>query len=1002
MNNRSNRAFLTLLATSVSIAITANGQAVAQDAPSPSTPALDALQYRNVGPTRGGRATAVCGVVQEPGTFYMGATGGGVWKTTDFGNRWRNVSDGFFATPSIGAIRVASTDPALVWVGTGTDGLRSNIIPGRGVYRSQDAGKTWQMMGLENAGQIGAVEIDPTNHDIVYVAAIGNAFAPNEDRGVYKTTDAGASWQRVFHVSPTCGAVDIELHPANPQIVYASMWEAERKPWTIKSGGTEGGVWRSQDGGASWSQLGGGLPTGIVGKSDLAVSFAEPDRIWVLMEAKEKPGLYRSDDRGETFAFISNQRGLLDRPFYYCNIDCDPTDADHLFVCATGFHESTDGGKRWRRRFTPHGDNHEIWIHPENPELMVQCNDGGANVTTDGGSTWSRQDNQPTAELYQIAVDDRFPYWLYAGQQDNSTIRVPSRPPHPAPGGTTSFWESVGGCETGPAVPKPGNPNIVYANCKGRFGVYDHRTGQERQYYVGAESLYGHNPKDLQFRFQRVAPITVSPHDPNRVYHGSQFLHVTEDGGVNWRTMSPDLTAFEADKQVNSGYPITRDITGEEYYSTLYEIAESPVQAGVLWTGANDGPIHVSRDGGRTWQDVTPATAAGGRVQTIEPSWQNPATAYACVLRFQLGDATPHVYRTDDFGANWQRLDNGLPANCPTRVVREDPQDPNVLFLGTEWGMFVSLDRGDSWQSFQQNLPIVPVTDLLVHHDDLVVSTMGRSFWILDDVSAVRALRTAERAQPTLLAPRTAVRTRLRGAGAQIHYALPADVDELRLEIRLASEPDSKPLRTIAARKRSDRQGQGGRAQGNRDQGMRAPFQRGGGRRGLAAEAGLHRYTWDMRRSGLSGTSRGPMVMPGTYELRLVHAGGQSSQTLEVELDPRLAATGVRVADLQAQAEMILRVQELRQRADELTRRIRRLSRAQMMESRATRLEAIRSQLVNANETYPRQMLASQIRYLGSMLDRADQRPGQDTYRRYEQLDKALTKCEQQLAAFEK
>ncbi|MCA8976563.1 MAG: hypothetical protein KDC98_17715, partial [Planctomycetes bacterium] len=606
----------------------ASSSLVAQDQPS-----FDALRYRCIGPTRGGRVTAVCGVAQLPGTFYMGATGGGVWKTEDAGSSWRNVSDGFFLSPSIGAIRTAFADPELVWVGTGSDALRSNVIPGRGVYRSTDAGRTWRCMGLESAGQIGAIEINPIDSDVVFVAAIGDAFAPNDERGVYRTVDGGATWRRVLQVSPTCGAVDLEFHPADPEVVYASMWETERKPWTIKSGGLQGGVWRTADGGESWVRLAGGLPSGIVGKSDLAVSRAEPDRLWVLIEAADRPGLYRSDDRGETFVFVSAQRGLLDRPFYYCNLDCDPSDADHLFASATSYQESTDGGASWRRRPTPHGDNHGVWIHPEDPKVMIQCNDGGANVTIDGGQTWSTQGNQPTAELYQVAVDDRIPYRVYAGQQDNSTIRVPSN----GTGGPDS-WQAVGGCETGPAVPKPGDADIVYAACKGRFGVYNDRTGQEQQYYVGAANLYGHDPKELRYRFQRVAPITVSPFDADTVYHGSQFVHRTTDGGITWQQISPDLTAFEADKQVISGSPITRDVTGEEYYSTLYEIAESPVQRGVIWAGANDGPIHVTRDGGATWQNVTPRMPAGGRVQTIEPSSHAAGTAYACVLRYQLGD----------------------------------------------------------------------------------------------------------------------------------------------------------------------------------------------------------------------------------------------------------------------------------------------------------------------------------------------------------------------------
>ncbi len=961
-------------------------------------PGFDELRYRCIGPTRGGRVTAVAGVEQIRGTYYMGATGGGVWKTENFGHTWRNVSDGFFSTPSIGAIRVALSDPDLVWVGTGSDGLRSNVIPGRGIYKSADAGKTWEFMGLEATCHIGAVEIHPTEPDIVFVAAIGNAFKANEERGVYRTKDGGKTWDRVFAISDTCGCADVEFHPADPNTIYASMWEAERKPWTIVSGGEQGGVWRSRDGGDTWQKLEGGLPTGVVGKSDLAVSRAEPDRLWVLMEAADKPGVYRSDDAGATFEHVSDNRSLLLRPFYYCNIDCDPSDADHLFVAATGYSESTDGGKKWRRRFTPHGDNHEVWIDPNDPKVMVQCNDGGANVTIDGGATWSTQHNQPTAELYQVAVDDRFPYWVYAGQQDNSTIRVPSNPPGPATGGATAFWESVGGCETGPVVPKPGDPDIVYANCKGRFGVYNHRTGQERQYYVGASNLYGHNPRDLKFRFQRVAPITVSPHDPNVVYHGSQYLHRTTDGGENWATISPDLTAFEADKQVISGSPITRDITGEEYYSTLYEIAESAVKPGLIWTGANDGPIHVTEDGGTTWRNVTPDMPSGGRVQTIEPSAHDASTAYACVLRYQLGDPSPHVYKTTNLGKTWTRIHDGLPENCPVRVLREDPLDENVLFLGTEWGMYVSLDAGGSWLPFQQNLPVTPVTDIVVHRDDLVLSTMGRSFWVLDDISAVRGLRRAAEGAVALLAPRTAIRTRMRGrggdrapsyggTGAIVHYVLPAAAEDLRLEIYSLAGNEPELVQKIEGRRSQPRT--------ERDQGMRGPFrrQRGGG--GLDASAGLHRYTWNLRGNGVRGT--GPLVLPGEYELRLVHAGGEARQLLTVELDPRVKAAGITNADLQAQADLILRVQRARQRADAVVSKARQIIKEPTDEVTHSRVDRVLERLVDERVTYPQPMVVSQLRYLSSMIDRADQRPGRDAFERLAELEAAIEACEKEL-----
>ena len=519
-------------------------QSAAADGNTVFDPALfEGMRYRNIGPSRGGRVTAVTGVASQPATFYMGSTGGGVWKTTDYGRNWVNISDGFFATGSIGAMDVAESDPSVIYVGTGSDGIRSNVITGRGVYRSGDAGKTWSFVGLRNVGQIGAVIIHPENADVVYVAAMGSAFAPTADRGVYRSTDGGSTWEHVLFLSDSTGAVDLEFAPDNPNEIYASLWRGERKPWTIISGAHEGGVYKSHDAGDSWTQLTNGLPQGLRGKSDLAVSRADADRVYVLMEAPAPDdGLYRSDDRGLTWRQVTSYNPILNRPFYYTNVDADPTNADVVYVNNERFYKSVDGGENFERIRTPHGDNHDMWINPTNPDVFVQSNDGGANVTLDGVRTWSTQHNQPTAELYQVAIDDRFPYWVYAGQQDNSTIMVPSLPPLSRPGGPTAYWRAIGGCETGPAIPKPGDPNIVYSNCKGRFGRYNQMTGQEKQYYVGMGNMYGHNTADLEYRFQRVSPIHVSPHDPGIVYHASQYLHRTTDEGVTWETISPDLT----------------------------------------------------------------------------------------------------------------------------------------------------------------------------------------------------------------------------------------------------------------------------------------------------------------------------------------------------------------------------------------------------------------------------------------------------------------------------
>jgi photosystem II stability/assembly factor-like uncharacterized protein len=586
------------------------------------------LQYRSIGPSRGGRVTAVTGVASQPSTFYMGTVGGGVWKTADNGHNWIPITDGYFATGSIGAMDVADSDPNIIYVGTGSDGIRSNVITGLGVYKSTDAGSTWSFVGLRDIGQVGAVIIHPEDPDIVYVAAMGNAFGPSPERGVYRSWNGGATWNHVLFVSDSTGAVDLEFAPDNPNEIYVSMWRGERKPWTIISGAYEGGVYKSDDGGETWTHLTNGLPQGLRGKSDLAVSAADPDRVYVIMEAPEPDdGLYRSDDRGRTWRQVTSYNPILNRPFYYTNLDADPTNADIVYVNNEGFYKSTDGGANFSRERTPHGDNHDMWINPIDPNIFVQSNDGGANVTLDGGNTWSTQHNQPTAELYQVGIDDQFPYWVYAGQQDNSTIMVPSLPPYSVAGGPSGYWRAIGGCETGPAVPKPGNHNIVYSNCKGRFGRYNKITGQEKQYYVGMANIYGHHSDNLEYRFQRVSPIHVSPHDADVVYHASQYLHRTTDEGVTWETISPDLTARTPETQVASGGPITRDITGEEYYSTLYAVQESYIEPGVIWVGANDGPIHVTRDGGANWTNVTPPDLPpGGRARRTWPCCATSST----------------------------------------------------------------------------------------------------------------------------------------------------------------------------------------------------------------------------------------------------------------------------------------------------------------------------------------------------------------------------------------
>ena len=973
------------------------------------------MSYRNVGPSRGGRVTAVAGHADHPFTFYMGAVGGGVWKTEDYGTTWRPIADGILETGSIGSIRVARSNSDIVYVGTGSDGIRSNVIVGRGAYRSDDAGATWRKIGLEQMGQLGAIEIHPENPDVAYAAALGNPWAKSMDRGVYRTRDGGRNWEQVLFMSDSVGAIDLEINTVNPNEIYAAMWRGQRQPWTIISGmeasGGENGIWKSTDGGDTWRILTPGLPTGLIGKIDLAVTADAPNRVYALVETTDPDeGLYRSEDFGESWTLVSNERGIMNRPFYYTNVDVDPTDASRVYVNNERMYASLDGGFSFERVSTPHGDNHDMWINPDNPNIWIQSNDGGANVTLDGGVTWSTQHNQSTAELYQVDVDDRFPYWLYAGQQDNSTIMVPSDPPEDgSAGGHTGNWKSIGGCETGPAVPKPGDPDIVYSNCKGRFGRYSQNTGQEKQYYVGFVNLYGVNPADLPFRFQRVVPIEVSPHDANVVYHGSQYVHKTSDEGVTWQRISPDLTAFRPERQVVSGEPITRDITGEEHYSVLYAVEESPVQAGVIWSGSNDGLVQVTRDGGETWTDVTPPDMAPeGRIQTIDPSPHSAGKAYFAAYRTLLGDFTPFIYKTENFGESWTLLttgDNGIPSDFPTRAIREDPVRPGLLYAGTEFGMFVSLDDGESWEPFRFNMPVTPITDIKLHQGDLILSTMGRGFWIMDDLAPLRQLGDAIAAGgPHLFQPSDAYRRRGGGRGgggapdqpqysprgAMIDYMLTVEASSLQLEILDAT---GEVLRTFESG------GDGPRTETAQE--MRGPFQRTAGQARLGNGLGVHRFVWDLSVPGPTGSrGGGPTVVPGTYQARLTVDGQTHTRSFELLIDPRVAADGVTQADLQAQFELGL---EIMAAIEDASGTIERLEGAMARVAEGSgvedQLKEIKAALVTDGtiSSYPQPMLADQLSYLYGNTQRADQKPAVDMYGRLEVLVTELEQHKQRL-----
>jgi len=953
---------------------------------------FNGLRYRLVGPSRGGRVTTVTGVPSQPKTFYMGVASGGLFRTTDSGATWVAITDGKIPLGSTGCVAVSDSDPNVIYLGTGSDGVRSNVSTGRGMYKSVDAGQTWRFLGLYNAGQIGSVRIHPANPDIVWVSVVGDAFKPNPERGVFKTTDGGGTWRRVLFISDSVGAMDVELQPGNPSVVYAWMSRLERKPWTIISGSREGGFYKSADGGEHFSKMTTGLPAELIGKANLAVTPANPNRIYALIEALPGGGLYRSDDAGQTWAQVNSQGSLIQRPFYYTTLGADPTNADILYAGAEGFFKSVDAGKTFTNFRTPHGDNHDIWINPNDGRLIIQSNDGGANVSIDGGRTWSSQMNQPTAEIYGVWVDNQFPYKLYGAQQDNTTLIISSQ----ADPASQTDWRPGPGCETGPIMPHPKNPDIVYGSCKGQYGVMNLTTGQQKNYWIGAQSLYGNPASDLVLRFQRVSPMATSPHDPDVLYYGSQYLHRTRDKGVTWEKISPDLTAKPECCQGVSGEPITRDVTGEEFYSTLYAIAESPLEKGVIWTGANDGPVHVTRDNGKTWSNVTPKDLPpGGRVQYIEPSPRRKGSAYFAAYRWLLGDYEPYIYRTDDYGRTWKRLTdgkNGIPTDWPTRVVREDPDREGLLYAGTEFGMFISFDNGGHWQSFQLNLPNVPITDIKVHRKDLVVSTQGRAFWILDNISSLHQLTPqVTPSEVHLFKPRAGYRTRVNPniLGPMIEYYLPAvPSGPVTIEIldgagkAVNSYNSDAPVATGSGR------GGGGESQPE-DPDAPASGRRSGPPPRATKIAGLNRFVWDVRNQA------GVTMPPGRYQARLKLEAVTLTEGFDVLIDPRVADDGVTVADLLEQFQHNVRMRELVNDANQIAARVRdaqaRLRNGSGTDAdTANRLSTIAAKLFTPQVRYSKPGLQAHITYLAGMTANIDQKIGRDAIERYEVLRKEL------------
>ena len=884
-------------------------------------PALyEGLEFRMVGPYRGGRSTAVAGIPGNEVSYLMGTTGGGVWKTTDNGQHWENISDDFLEVASIGAIDVALSDPSTIYVGTGSACIRGNTSTGRGMYKSLDGGKTWTFSGLKEAGQIGDVVIHPSDARLVYVAALGHPFGKNEERGVYRSKDGGDTWEQVLGLSDSTGAVSLSMNPSNPREIYAGMWRGERKPWTLISGSNEAGVYKTMDGGDNWEKLGGGLPSGMVGKVGMSVSPANPDRVWAIVEAEPEGGVYRSDDAGKTWKRLNSENKLRQRAWYYTHIVADPQDEHTVYALNTRLYRSVDGGKTFELIEVPHGDVHDLWINPDAPQRMVVANDGGAQVSVNAGDSWSTMYNQPTAELYGVVVDNGFPYRLYGAQQDNTTISVPAW--------TSSnslyakeHWHSIGGCETGPIALHPDHPDIVYAGCYG--GVmdrFDKNRGQIRNVMLYPQLQLGEAGKNLKHRFQWVSPMAVSPHDPNTIYHGSQMVNRSRDGGMTWETISGDLTTNNSAHQDYSGGPINHDITGVEIYNTLFAITPSPHEANVIWVGSDDGRIHITQDEGESWRDITPGNMpALGTVNYIEASPHDAGTAYVAVQRYRMDDFAPYIFRTRNYGRSWDLLtndDNGFPVDYPVRVVREDPDRKGLLYAGTEFGLFVSFDDGAHWQSMQLNLPVTPITDLRVAHQDLILSTQGRSFWVLDDITPLHQItERVSNAEGHLFKPRDAYRVNDRGSsgeftpkarphGALINYhltdSMEVNVDILDSDGQIVTQFSSDSTKA-------------------KEHGIAK----------IDAKAGGSRIVWDLTYPGpdvvegavIWGYTGGVKAPPGEYQVRLNAGNVSQTQSFQVLKDPRLE--DVTQEDFVAQYELAVQVRDTLNQIQSALRRIK-------------------------------------------------------------------------------
>jgi photosystem II stability/assembly factor-like uncharacterized protein len=1012
------------------------------------------LAWRSIGPFRGGRVTAVAGVASQPFVYYFGATGGGVWKTVDGGANWLPVSDGFFGTGSVGGIGLCEADPNVIYVGMGESPIRGNVSHGDGVYKSTDAGKTWKKVGLEDTRQIGRVRVHPRNPDLVYVAAIGHIFGANEQRGVFRSKDGGKTWEKILYRNDRTGAIDLILDPTNANIIYAGFWDVRRTPYSLESGGAGSGIFKSTDGGDTWTEItrNEGLPRGLIGKVGITVSPANPDRLWAIIEA-EGGGVFRSDDGGKKWARVNDERKLRQRAWYYTRIYADPQNPEGVYVLNTGFYKSNDGGKSFNSISVPHGDNHDLWIAPTEATRMIESNDGGANVSVNGGRTWTEQD-QATAQFYRVALDNDFPYHIYGAQQDNSTIKIASRTNDA--GIRQSDWYDVGGGESGWIAPYPKDSNIVFAGSYGGLITrYDHHTGQLRDVSPWPENPMGQGAGELKYRFQWNFPILFSPHDAETLYAGGNVLFRSRNQGQSWEVISPDLTRDDKSKQGSSGGPITKDNTSIEYYCTIFTVMESPLKAGVIWTGSDDGLVHVTRDGGKTWENVTPRGMPEWiQINSLDASPHDAGTAYVAATAYKSDDFKPYLYKTSDYGKTWKKITGGIPDNAFTRVVREDPNRRGLLYSGTETGLYVSFNDGENWQSLQLNLPIVPITDLIVHkgEKDLIAATQGRSFWVLDDLPVLHQMADAASAGASFLfKPEDSYR--FQGSNAQLsptstigqnpangaviyYYLKDKPASQITLEFLDSGGRSIRKFMSRAPEPPPPAPGAGAPSQIPPEQ-PQAPSGEevesgggsgGGGARRIPAEAGLNRFVWDMRYAdaarfpGLilwAGELRGPRAVPGIYQVKLIVDGKTLTESFEVKRDPRLT---IAQSDFVKQFELLMKIRdkltethgvitqirEVRRQMDDLTKRIKEQPNSKSITDAAkalnAKLTAIEEELYQTKNQSSQDPLNYPIRLnnklaaVAGVVASADSAPTEQSYTVYEEQ---TAKINAQLQRFE-